>query len=719
MDISSAVGATPFEAVQSISTMALQAVSQGVVICDAERKVVWCNDAFTSITGYSLLDLAGRTCSVLQGHLTDPMALKAIGHALESHSNFHSELQNYRKNGEVYWNELSISPVHDSNGRVSWFIGINRDITARKESQQRLQESQHALVMAQQHSQAVLDNMMDGVITTDSEGRVEIFNKAASNIFGYSLEEVLGRSIEILMSEPHRSQHSGYVQHYHKTAEKRIIGKPRDLKGQHRDGRLFPLNLCVTRIERFGEPAFVGLVRDTTKQQQDEEEIRRLAFYDQLTSLPNRRLMMDRIRQSTLNSLRSGQHASLMLLDLDNFKLLNDTLGHEVGDELLRETANRISSCIREGDSVARFGGDEFIVLLEALSPIEPEAAAQAEMVALKIKEKIAEPFTLRPQPYSITASMGSVVYMQDHANAEDLIKKADVGMYQAKTAGRNSMRFFDSAMQSSAQARITMDRDMRNGLMRGEFLLHYQIQVDRHGSPYGAEALIRWNHPVRGMVSPAQFIPLAEETGFILALGKWVLEVGCIQLHHWALDPRFAKLSLALNVSALQIANDDFVASVEGALQASGADPQRLKLELTESLLAKDIEGTILKMNAIKALGVGFSLDDFGTGYSSLSYLKKLPMDYLKIDQSFVRELERDQGDAVIARTVVALGHSMGMQVIAEGVETKRQFDILVEYGCDAFQGYLFGRTMAASDLETELRPAISKLFAKDEFKK
>jgi predicted signal transduction protein with EAL and GGDEF domain len=351
---------------------------------------------------------------------------------------------------------------------------------------------------------------------------------------------------------------------------------------------------------------------------------------------------------------------------------------------------------------VARLGGDEFVVLLESLSVHPQEAASQAEIIAGKVMGALGVPYTLREHVHNSTPSIGIVIFLEDNETMDELLKKADVAMYQAKAAGRNTIRFFDPDMQAAAAARAALERDIRSGLALSEFVLHYQIQVDSHGRTHGAEALVRWNHSVRGLVSPAEFIPVAEETGLILPLGQWVLEEACAQLVRWSQNAYSAHWVVSVNVSALQFAQDNFVDSVRRALEKTGARPAHLKLELTESMLVRDVDDIVVKMCAVKALGVGFSLDDFGTGYSSLSYLKRLPLDQLKIDQSFVRDLETDSSDAVIARTIIALGHSLGLTVIAEGVETARQRDFLQGFGCDAFQGYFFGRPLPANLLPT-----------------
>jgi diguanylate cyclase (GGDEF)-like protein/PAS domain S-box-containing protein len=579
-------------------------------------------------------------------------------------------------------------------GQIEGIFVVITDITERKQSELALRESV-------QHTQAILDNMFDGVITLNPEGIIESINTSACSIFGYQQEEVLGRKVTLLMPDDYKSQYEFYLRHHDNTLDDDLLNNLREVEGLRKNGETFPVSLSITKVLRDERITFIGVIRDISQQRQDEEEIYRLAFYDPLTNLPNRRLLYDRLQQAMITSSRTDQHGALMFLDLDYFKQLNDSLGHDLGDILLQQVAIRLQSCVREGDSVARMGGDEFVMLIEALSPYPNEAAAQAEMIAHKVLQALSQPYTLREHSYVTTPSIGIVIFLHQTDSMEELLKKADVAMYQAKTAGRNTARFFDPTMQAAVSVRVELEKSMRNALERKEFLLHYQLQVDRSGTPIGVEALVRWKHGKHGLISPGAFIPLAEETGIILPLGQWVLETACLKLVEWSKSSSAAHWCMSVNVSITQFAHPDFVTTVTNALQKTGANPHQLKLELTESMLAKDVEEVIVKMVEIKTLGVTFALDDFGTGYSSLSYLKRLPLDQLKIDQTFVRDLLTDSNDATIARTVVALGHSLGLGVIAEGVETPEQRDALAEMGCDAYQGYYFARPMDAKDLE------------------
>jgi len=582
--------------------------------------------------------------------------------------------------------------IPDREGeQIEGIFVVVTDITERKQAELALQESA-------QHTQAILDNMFDGVITLNTEGIIESINKAACSIFGYSQEDVLGHNATLLMPADYKSQYEFYLRDQDK--DEHLINSLREVEGLRKNGEVFPISLSISKVLRDERITYVGVIRDISQQRQDEEAIYRLAFYDPLTNLPNRRLLFDRLQQAMLTSSRTDQHGALMFLDLDYFKQLNDSLGHDLGDILLQQVAARLQACVREGDSVARMGGDEFVMLIEALSPYPNEAASQAEMIAHKVLNALAKPYALREHSYVITPSIGIVLFLHQTDSMEELLKKADVAMYQAKTAGRNNARFFDPTMQAAVAVRIELEKSLRMALERKEFLLHYQLQLDSKGKPIGVEALARWSHSEHGLISPAAFIPLAEETGMILPLGQWVLETACAQLVEWAKKPETAKWTMAVNVSISQFSLPDFVGNVTKALQKTGADPRLLKLELTESMLAKDVDEVIIKMFEIKALGVSFSLDDFGTGYSSLSYLKRLPLDQLKIDQSFVRDLLSDANDAAIARTVIALGHSLGLKVIAEGVETAEQRDALARMGCDAYQGYYFARPVTADNL-------------------
>jgi diguanylate cyclase (GGDEF)-like protein/PAS domain S-box-containing protein len=450
----------------------------------------------------------------------------------------------------------------------------------------------------------------------------------------------------------------------------------------------------------------LGIYDDITEQKLAESQIHQLAFYDQLTNLPNRRLMRDRLQQALLASARSRRYGALLVLDMDDFKLLNDAKGHTVGDLLLVEVGRRLVGCVRDGDTVARLGGDEFVVILEALSKDATDAASQAEDITKKIHTALCEPYLLQGLHAQVSSSIGIVLFIDHHEQVDELLKFADTAMYQAKAGGRNTIRFFDPKMQAEQEVRLKLAEDLRLAISRQELSLNYQRQVDSTGRVIGAEALLRWNHSEQGWISPATFIPVAEDNGSIIVIGDWVLHTACAQLKSWQHKPRTRDIVLAVNVSAKQFRQADFVSKLQQVLLVTGARPSSLKLELTESTVLENVEDAKSKMRELKLMGISFSMDDFGTGYSSLQYLKRLPLDQIKIDQSFVRDITTDPNDAAIVQTIIAMTEALGLNVIAEGVETKEQQEFLYLRGCHAFQGYYFGRPVPLKEFEESLNP-------------
>lgn len=443
------------------------------------------------------------------------------------------------------------------------------------------------------------------------------------------------------------------------------------------------------------EQANKELELDIARRKEAEDKIEQLAFYDPLTNLPNRRLLHDRLKQSFATSLRHQNYGALLFIDLDNFKALNDSKGHNVGDQLLVEVARRLQGSAREGDTVARIGGDEFVVILDNLSANSEQAASMAEVVGDKFLDALCMPYFLMGYEYRGTASIGVSLFHYQQLSAVELLRRADTAMYQAKSKGRNSLRFYDPAMQAAVEARMELESDLRVGLSDNQFRLFYQPQVNQSGQIFGAESLIRWESPQKGLVPPIQFIPLAEETGLILPIGKWVLEAACDQLKRWESHPAKADLQLAINVSARQFHQSNFVEHVLATFINKRVNPNKLKLEITESMVIEDINTVITKMHILRDAGVQFSLDDFGTGYSSLSYLTQLPISQLKIDRSFVHNIGVKHSDSVIVQTIIGMAENLGMEVIAEGVETQEQYEFLRENGCVLFQGYFFGKPL------------------------
>jgi diguanylate cyclase (GGDEF)-like protein/PAS domain S-box-containing protein len=580
--------------------------------------------------------------------------------------------------------------------RIAVVQAIHRPVRA-------LAAARIGLVEREAHLRQILDGAPEGVIGVDSDGVIRFLNPMVVTLFGYAPTEIVGQPVEMLVPERMRALHSARRERYRQYPWPRPMGMLNQLIGRRADGSEFPVEVSLQPATDPGG-LDVAFVRDVTDKRRQEEELRWRANYDELTGLPNRRLLNDRLGHALAGSRRSRNYGALLFLDLDNFKNLNDTRGHYVGDRLLTETAHRIQANVRGGDSVARLGGDEFVVILEDLSLDLQEAAVQARLVGEKIRESLNLPFLLDGGEFHCAASLGVAMFRSDEESVESLLKHADLAMYKAKGAGRNTLRFFDPTMQVTLDERSALEADLRLAIEARQLHLQFQPQVDRDGRFIGAEALLRWTHPQRGMVPPDDFIPLAEETGLILPIGHWVMMAACEQIAAWSENPATRALRLAVNVSARQFRQPDFVADVRHVLARTGADPARLKIELTESMVLDDIGDTFEKMHTLKALGIGFSLDDFGTGNSSLSYLTRLPLDQLKIDRSFVLNLPDNRNDAIIAQTIITMARSLGLDVIAEGVETEAQREFLDCHDCTAYQGYLFSRPLLPADFNALL---------------
>jgi diguanylate cyclase (GGDEF)-like protein/PAS domain S-box-containing protein len=578
---------------------------------------------------------------------------------------------------------------------------LSTEISRREAVEAILYEKTQALdkLNAELRIAATAFDSQEGMVVADADNVVLRTNRAFTRMSGYAENEIVG--------QPWRLPRSGHgdsnlLDEIHETV-RRIGGWQGEVWDRTRTGDMYTRWLTISAVKDATGAVthYIGTYYDVSERKRAEQRIKELAFYDQLTGLPNRTLLLDRVRQAIGANARSGNYGALLFIDLDGFKTLNDTLGHDMGDLLLKEVARRLTACVRQEDTVARFGGDEFVVLLANLSKQDRDAAIRAEAVGDKILSALGEVYHLASYEHLNTASIGVALLDDRHEGIDELLKRADLAMYEAKAAGRNTLRFFDPGMQTVVNARAALEADLREAIRKEQFALHYQPQMDDQGRMTGAEALLRWAHPHRGWVSPAEFIPMAEHTGLIRPLGNWILETACRQLALWATRPETAHVTLAVNVSALQLHHKDFVDHVLAEIERHGANPHRLKLELTESLLINNIEEVIDKMTALKEKGIRFSLDDFGTGYSSLTYLKRLPLDELKIDQGFVRDILDDPNDAAIARMIVVLGASLGLTVIAEGVETEMQRKALRRQGCRAYQGFLFSKPLSPGGLE------------------
>jgi len=594
------------------------------------------------------------------------------------------ETEGLHRLGHEFSIELTLTQINSA--LAVEYCAFIRDISA-------LRQLEHDVLLAKSSFESI-----EGMVILDADLSILKVNAAFSSITGYEADEVIGGKSSICCLE-----------HPDLMAFWRLQNRlPEDMfwrgevQGLRKSGEVYPVKLSVMAVANKQNQIshFVIAFVDLSEIRRSEDRLHRLSFYDALTELPNRMLMLDRLQQALLSSGRNHSHGAVLLIDLDDFKNLNEAMGHKVGDQMLIQVTQRLRACLYITDTLARLGGDEFIVILEELGAQMSIAAEKAEIVANRILETFNRPFDLQGHSHPASASIGICLFDGTGVEPTALITRAETAMHHAKEVRYNAVRFFDAATQATLQTRFTLTEWMHQGLPQ-QFALHYQIQTSSQGVPFGAEALIRWRHPEHGHISPALFIPLAEETGFIIQIGTWVLQRACQQLVAWSQVPAMQHLTLSVNVSAKQFHQRDFVQQVIAALQLSGANPARLELELTEGMMVRDVDAVIEKMALLKSHGVRFSLDDFGTGYSSLSYLKRFPLNQLKIDQSFVRGVLEDANDAAIVRAIITLGKSLGMAVIAEGVESCEQCEFLRTNGCQEFQGYWFGRPLALQAFE------------------
>jgi diguanylate cyclase (GGDEF)-like protein/PAS domain S-box-containing protein len=581
-------------------------------------------------------------------------------------------------------------PLWDLDGSVIGIGGIATDITEARKAESELRIAATAF------------EAQEGMAVTDDGFKILKINVAFTKITGYSAEQVIGQTVEMLLaSDPDRSIYQGMKVFLESEAH-----WEGELKNRRADGSAYPQHLAVTAVmDAHNRPVnYILRLTDITARKAAEKAIQDLAYNDQLTGLPNRRYLAQHLRRSFSHGNRSKDMGALLFIDLDNFKLLNDSLGHAVGDALLKQVAKRLQACVREGDLLARLGGDEFLVILTRLGENPLEAAARAEAVGEKILAELKEPYHLENTQHYCSASIGITLFREKEAEFEELLTQADISMYEAKHEGRNRLRFFDQPMQRAIEQRAELERALRRGIEKKEFELYYQVQVDRKRQPKGVEALLRWRDPERGLLSPTSFIHVAEETGMIFPIGLTVLEIACEQLLAWKQSPTTQDLSISINVSARQFRQPNFIEEVLKVIAKYAIEPAKLKFELTESSFFENIEEATKALEHLNLFGLKFSLDDFGTGYSSLRHLKQLPIEELKIDQSFVHDIAVDSQDRTIVQTIISMAQHLGIDCIAEGVETEDQLEMLMEDGCNSFQGYLFGRPEPIKEFEAAL---------------
>ncbi|NOR71841.1 MAG: EAL domain-containing protein [Methylomarinum sp.] len=615
-------------------------------------------------------------------HIYEDDREQALFHALKAVKNqqkYYFEYRMIAKSGQLVWVKDIVNVVIE-NGRATELVGVMIDISSEKKAEQ------------QTRLAATTFETLEGITITDANAVVLKVNKAFSNITGYSEEESVGKHMSFLKSG--HQDTAFYTDMWQQLID---TGKfEGEIWNRRKNGEIFPEWITITAVKDNNDVVtnYVGIFSDITAKKASEDEIRNLAFYDSLTNLPNRRLLLDRLQHEIIDAKRHHHFGAIVFLDLDCFKILNDSLGHHIGDELLIQVAKRLKSVLRDEDTACRLGGDEFVILLPAQGKSAEEAADKSINVAEKVRVLINKPYILQDNEQTFSTSIGVTIFPTDSEKASYILQQADTAMYLSKDSGKNRISFYHASMQEAADKRLLLENELRLAIKTQQFVLFYQPQVDESGHVMSAEALIRWLHPEKGYISPADFIPVAEETSLILPIGDWVLNEVCRQIKEWQ-SSEFTLGHIAINVSARQFKQHNFVDLVCRAITENNISADKLILELTESIVADDINDTIQKMNALKERGIKISIDDFGTGYSSLSYLKQLPIDQLKIDQSFVRDIGVDVENEVIVETIINMANSLKLNVIAEGVETEEQALFLKEKGCNTFQGYYFGRPM------------------------
>jgi len=603
-------------------------------------------------------------------------------------------------------------------------LATTGDVYDSKTALTQLAAAQEVLRVSEERYRTAFETSLDAIaICRMDDGMFVDVNRSFFDILGYQRAELVGQTsaeTSIWVDSDGEAQSRVFLDVAGRSSEElNIWDDPADwerlmeilrkdsvcrafeAKLRRKNGETIWGRVSASAIELEAVPCVLLAIRDITEAKAAEEKIESLSYYDPLTCLPNRSLLLERLRQSLTGRGERNRYHALMVFDLDQFNLVNDVLGHQVGDLLLQEYSRRIFTCIRETDILARLNGDEFAVLLANLSEVsEEEAATQAQFIAQRVLNSVAQPYILAGRECRCTASVGITLFDNRGSSAEEIIQQSDIAINQAKNAGRSCLRFFAPALQTAVNARVAMEEDLRLAIERDEFVLYYQPQL-HNKRIIGAEALIRWRHPTRGLVFPDKFIPLAEETGLILGLGDWVLETACRQAAAWQRSKEMDGITISVNISARQIHQPAFVEKVLSTLRRTGVDPHRIQMELTEGSLVIDIESVIARMSHLRAHGLQFSVDDFGVGYSSLSYLKRLPLDKLKIDRSFVRDILQDQSSSAIAQAIISLCSAMNLSVIAEGVESEEQREHLAGLGCHTFQGYLFSKALPAREFE------------------
>ncbi len=803
---------------------ALNAAANGIVITDIKGKIEWANQAFSELTGFNIKEIySHHPQELLELGKQSPEYYHALWETILANRVWHGELTNRRKDGSLYDEEMTITPLANKKGKITHFVAVKQDITQRKQTELALKESHqqmfsllnslaegaygidtkgnctfvnqsflqilgydspdeivgkhiHGLIhhsrpdgtpypaaeckiyAAYRENQEIhisnevfwrkdglsvpveywsrpiiIEGVMmgaiatfiditkrkraehelriaasvfeshEGMFVTDADNVILRVNHAFTNITGYSAAEAVGKNPNLLKSNRHNNAFYAAIWECVLHAG----SWEGDIWNKRKNGEVYPQHLTITAVNDQNNVLtnYIAIFNDITESKKAMEEIERLAFYDPLTNLPNRRLLRERLKQALNVSHRSGKKGAVLFIDMDNFKTLNDSLGHDMGDLLLKQVAQRLKDCVRKHDTVARLGGDEFVVMLEGLSHQHPEAALQTENIGNKILANLNKPYQLVKHIYHSTPSIGATFFNGLEKEIDELLKQADIAMYQAKTSGRNALRFFDPQMQVNINARVALEANLRLAITEQQFELYYQPQIQHHHTIIGVEVFLRWHHPEQGLLTPADFISLAEETGLILPIGQWVLETACAQIKDWAKHPSTAGLQVAVNISPKQFRQANFVEQLCETLSRNAINPARLTLELTESLILHNVELNIHIMNTLREKGIKFSIDDFGSGYSSLACLTQLPLDQLKIDHTFINNIGITSSDSMIVQTIIGMGNNLGIEVIAKGVENQEQQKFLEKHGCSRCQGYLFGQLAPLAEFKLELK--------------
>jgi diguanylate cyclase (GGDEF)-like protein/PAS domain S-box-containing protein len=672
-----------------LQSAALEAAANGIVITDRHGAIVWANHAFTTMTGYSKEEVLGKNHRLLKSGEQTESYYAELWSTISAGKIWHGELVNRRKDGTTYTEEMTITPVTQDLGSATdtYFIAIKQDITERKKAEE-----------TTQRLASIVEFSEDAIITKNMDGTITSWNRGAEKIYGYTSGEVVGHNLSFLLHPERQAEIQAIM-------ERVLSGHPIECLETQRlakTGSVLDVSLSVSPIkDASGHIAGASAIaRDITQRKAAEKQVQFLAYYDALTGLPNRTLLQDRLSKALASARRQGGKVALLVLDLDEFKTINDSLGHSVGDPVLKEVAERLKKWSREQDTVARVGGDEFLIVLTAVKEV-----ADAAVAAKRLMDTITAEFVVQGHSLGISCSVGISIFPEHGRDGETLIKNADAAMYCAKESGRNNFRFFTDDMNAQAVERLTLENGLRLALEKKELFLEYQPQMEiATGRVTGLEALLRWQHPELGLVPPNKFIRIAENSGLIMPIGEWVLRTVCSQARKWQ-DEGLPAVSVAVNVSAIQFRQEDFCELIRRVLNETGLGPQYLELELTESLLLANADVKLSVIQELKAMGLTLAIDDFGTGYSSLSYLKQFRVSKLKIDRLFIRDVAVNPDDAAITTAIISMAKSLNLKVIAEGVEDEAQMSFLRTHQCDEIQGYYFSKPLAVDKVADKLR--------------